>query len=404
MGVNQFGLGPYDSDAEGEHGHGEDANEKVTKKSLPDGGGSDVQCPDRLMSYPDEHPVLSFNVRTRDGRVVDHEQLAKELADMIRSAAGMLPGDPDSDLGRGHGHGETVEDPVATAASGLPDEEPAARSDYFDDTVVGQNQELWPDEDSGAFAGEHQAESALPGVSKNEVTMDDFLGALGNAWSGYEVEDVSGPQGFPTTDRVENVDFPKSNDGTSGGRLVASKDENMSTPKSLDSILAAFGRGEITIGGLFDAVRGTNTPVLAGTGHTAGSLIDRVLRTSSDTGETSRKATDLAKVGALAEEFLKEFGKKDLTKRHVLAFLQKKGEPQFLSSDVIRCLKHRHEVYVKDVLDEFPVAKQASAGLSSVRDRVISLEIENVRNPEVAKELRRVAAALTMVIVMTEKA
>lgn len=377
--VQEFGLGTYDSEGEGEHSHGEDSNEKVVGRSLPDGGGSEVPSTETFTSYPNESAIIAGLI--------------------TKFAEALLPGDVGRPDGRGHGHGETVEDPVLTTSnSELPEDEnnPAARSDYFDKTVVGQRAELWPDEDSGAYAGENVAESELPGVTKNETTMDDFLGALGNAWSGFEIEDVSGPQGFPAQDFSENADYPKSNDGTSGGRLVAlTKVETMNSSEKFQHVLASYARGETTLGRLFDVLRGTDTAVFAATGRTAGEFIDRA--------GTIRKATDFAKVGSLAEGVLKEYGKKGLTKRHVLAFLQKAGEAQYLSSDVIRCLKHRHEVYVKDVLDEFPVAKLASSGISGVRDRVIALETENVLRPEVSSVLRRTAAALTTAIAAMER-
>ncbi len=419
--VNTFGLGTYDSEGDEESSHGEDANEKSTRKTLPDGGGPDVQNPDRLMSYPDEHPVLggiltgdqdflSKEIVTNDGRILSVGDYVIEISNMIRGASGMLPGDVDSDDGRGHNHGETIEDPVLTTSqSELPNdaENPVARSDYFDKTVVGQSSDLWADDDSGVYADDHTSESELPGVLKNETTMDDFLGALGNAWSGYTTEDVSGPNGFPSTDHSENSDYPRSDD-ESGGRLVAfTKVETMNEFKTANDVLIAFDRGDISIGKVFDILRGINTHTRTSTGSTVGELIDKAMAPSESAvlnkTATSRQATDFVKVGGLTEEVLKEYGKKNLTKRQILAFLQKHGEPQFLSSDIIRCLKHRHEVYVKDVLDEFPVAKLASTNFASVRDRVIALEVSHIREPDVSSILRRSAAALTNAITVIER-
>lgn len=369
--VQDFGIGTYDAQGEGEHTHGEGANEQFTRYSLPDGGGNDVQCPDRLLSYPDENPSI-----------------ASEIS---------LPGDVDSPTPHQHPNMSTIDNRTTTVAeSELPDDHdnPAARSDYYDDTIIGQSVDnIWADEDSGAYASDSDP-SSLPGVNKNEVSMDDFLGALGNYWSGYEVEDISGIQGFPATDMLENVDYSKSNDDSIGGRILASK--NKSTVMKA-KILKDFEIGKITLGELFDIFEGTNTETRLATGRTTGEMIDFLTA-------RSRVATNITLIDELSSEFLREFGRKDLTKRHVLSFLQSKKQPQYLSSDVIRCLKHRHDIHVKDVLDEFPVAKQASTSvLASVRDRIINLEIENIRVPEVSSVLRRAAAALSVAIVRSEK-
>jgi hypothetical protein len=64
----------------------------------------------------------------------------------------------------------------------------------------------------------------------------------------------------------------------------------------------------------------------------------------------------------LAGDFIKKYGKKNVTRRHVLAFLQEEGQAfrQYLASEIIRCLKLNHKVYIEDVMDKFPVAKTAS--------------------------------------------
>jgi hypothetical protein len=117
----------------------------------------------------------------------------------------------------------------------------------------------------------------------------------------------------------------------------------------------------------------------------------------------SRQATNINQVVALTKDFLKEAGKKGLTKRHVLAFLQSRGLPQYLSSDIIRCLKLSHNVFVKDVLDEFPVARAASTAgnttVARVRNKLIDLECRYVLQPEVAGVLRRLAANLTRALI-----
>jgi hypothetical protein len=190
----------------------------------------------------------------------------------------------------------------------------------------------------------------------NDASMEDFLGALGNWWSGFIVEDQNVPQGFPSEDLLENSAYPKSNDETSGGRILAHVDTS-------------------------------NTP----------------LNTGKD---MNRTATNLELVGDLAKEFLKEFGKKDLVRRHVLSFLTGKGLPQYLASDIIRCLKHRHKVTFPDVMDTFPV-KTASdskvAGLVGSWEKFIQLEHKHILEPEVASKFRRCAANLAHVIAGLER-
>lgn len=117
-------------------------------------------------------------------------------------------------------------------------------------------------------------------------------------------------------------------------------------------------------------------------------------------------ATNIELVRSLTSNFLKTFGKKNLTKRHVLSFLQSDGNPQYLSSDIIRCLNEDHGLYVKDVLDEFPVKKSASTkvnSLSSIRNKLIELEINNIRDPSSSNSLRRAAADLSRTIVLLNK-
>lgn len=289
--VDVFGLGTYDH-PQTEFDHGED-DEDVPKKALPqDGGPEDPFGPDRLLSYPQ---TFSTEICYGCGSPVAS---GKCSCDCPKVGESELPSDANN---------------------------PSARSDYYDRMSIGND--LWPDEDSGAYA-----HSQLPGVVKNEVSMDDFLGALGNAWSGSVLEDVSGPSGFPT---------PSNDQG-------------------------------------------------------------RTSRTVSGTQmRLERTATDLKLVGDIASDFIKEYGRKDLTRRHVMAFLQDSGHHQYLASDVIRCLKHRHDVHISDVLDEFPIKKAASegfSGLASAHRALIELEIQNVRSPDVSRVLRRCAADLAGII------
>lgn len=337
--MDNYGIGTYDSLSDSSNPSGEDSECREPRgKSLPDAGPPDVFGPDRLLSYPSDP----------DAR----------LGSWCRNvfAAAELPGDADRPVTHTHPNMSFFDSRVMSVAqepdadcacAELPSDagNPSPRSDYYDRTVTGGTGDIWPKEDSGAYVSQDkEAASALPGVMKNEEIMDNGLQSLGNWQSGYEIEDVSGPYGFPATDFSENVDFGRS-DLQSGGRVLASRSYDM-----------------------------------------------------------KRTATNIQLVSDLTLEFLREFGKEGLTKRHVLAFLQSRGEPQFLSSDIIRCLKLNHDVHVKDVLDEFPIAKKASYGqLASVRDRLIQLEIDNITVPEVSSVYRRCAADLSRVIADLER-
>jgi len=113
-----------------------------------------------------------------------------------------------------------------------------------------------------------------------------------------------------------------------------------------------------------------------------------------------RRATNILLVSDLTQDFMKKFGKKELTRRHVMAFLSNLNQPQFLASDIIRCLKLRHSVFVKDVLDEFPIAKTASDGMvsiSSILGELIKLET-SATIPETSSKLKHCVASLSSVI------
>lgn len=143
-------------------------------------------------------------------------------------------------------------------------------------------------------------------------------------------------------------------------------------------------------------------------GHLIGKKDETMLR--NKTSSRSHSATNIALVGELTEKLLKEHGKKDLTRRHVMSFLQATGSPQFLASDLIRCLKYRHSIHVKDVLDEFPVSKQAAKvvvsedqGLEVVRERLINLEIASGRDVKTAHSFRVLAARVTDTLALLER-
>lgn len=278
MAVDDFGLGPWDSDPTSSKGEDkEDLRSELLPRgnSLPDAGGSyDPNGPERLTSY----------------------------ASSGSEAFAELPSDANN---------------------------PSARSDYYDRMTTGIVEYLWPDGDTGAFAQQEDEEqsASLPGAPKNDHVTDSALQGLGNDWSGYTIQDQTNPIGHPYTDYVTSSDLK-------GNKM-------------------------------------------------------------------HRQATNHALVNDLTAAFLKEFGKKDLTRRHVMAFLQKQNQPQYLASDVIRCLKLSHSIFVKDVLDEFPIAKMATHGgvsLAALRDKLIQLEIDNVTRPELAHQFRRCAARISLVI------
>lgn len=137
--------------------------------------------------------------------------------------------------------------------------------------------------------------SMLPGHKNNDQSMDMFLKSLGNWWSGWSDTDVSQPMSFPVSDM---------------------------TPEESDKY--------------------TSVPIGAST--------------KTRNRAMNRQATNIDLVGTLTSDFMKKYGKKNLTRRHVMSFLRIGGYHQYLASDVIRCLQHRHGVHVADVLDQFPVS------------------------------------------------
>jgi len=393
--VDQFGLGTYDSSDPDE-----EPDYKSHNRALPDDGGP-------------IDPGLEGGPN--------------------RLAVGLLPGDSSAPTSHKHDNTDTLNSPLTTVS-----------------------------------------ESKLPGVSRNDVSMHEFWSAFG-----YTDDDISDSGGFPTYK-------DHSMDDKSSGGVVFSFD-NRSHERFFERILLDYERGKISIGGLFDCLSALNNKVFNMTGKSVGYFVDtlasedsssleerekkakknleevkrdkeehrkfmdrqkREERQEAELKSRARKATNLSLVSELTDGFLKEYGKKDLTKRHVLSYLQSKGHPQFISSDIVRCLKHKHKLYVADVLDKFPVSKKASdesknSGLlkkivgwidefleddmteaefarylieeleerkrydsgriSTIRDAIIALEIRNMTNIEVSSILRRTAATLAIVEVDLEK-
>ena len=347
--VNEFGIGTYDSD-NGTSSRGEDDEDQNSENSLPGTQGTDPFGPDRLLSYPGTFSSSS-EILVDGYRVIAAEEYVKELVGRLKDSS-ILPGDQHSETTHRHPRTDNVDSVVPSVSNTkLPvGHEPSQRADYYDNMKIGWTGDEWPDEDSGTYSSDEQ--DSLPGVVKNEVTLDNFLNSLGNYWSGTVTEDVSGPNGFPSEDFSENTDFTRND-------------------------LTRVSRTERTIPNNF------------------------MMETNN---MSKHQATDIALISDLSNDFLKKFGKKDLTRRHVMTFLSGLNRPQYMASDVIRCLKLRHSVFIKDVLDEFPIAKTASSGsLASVRDKMIELEINSILYPEVSYVFRRCAARISDVIADLER-
>lgn len=247
------------------------------------------------------------------------------------------------------------------ASSRVPSDDgnPSARSDYYDKMVM--------------------AESELPGVGKAEQTVPNDLSALGNSSSGYVVDDTSGPSGHPISD-VYEVPPRSASEGASM--------ERRSWEKKMDEAMKITDEDsrKEAVASLYASMPG----------H-------------------PRSATDTSRVGDLAKAVVKAHGRKGLTRRHVTAVLDAEGAPQFLASDVVRCLKLRHSVYMADSPTDFPVAdppakprKAAApddlrASIASLREKIIGMEVTHLHRPEAASVLRRCAAAMSHVLVDLEK-
>ena len=349
--VKDFGIGTYDALSDSDlHGEDDESSEP-SGTSLPEGGGYEGPFLEFWLSYPQEEALQG------------------------KHASGMLPGDSDRPPRGPRPEDDTFDDVLPTSGPSLTSGEeedpdgaselpsghwPSARSDYYDTTTRGSTlspvEDMWAPGANGAYVSNEEEGSKLPGSMNNDMSMDDLLGSLGNWWSGFVVEDQNNPEGFPSEDFQENSAYPKSNDGTSGGTIVAHGDTSYA-PSNMGK-------------------------------------------------DMNRTATNLELVGDLTKEFLKEFGKKDLVRRHVLAFLTGKFLPQYLASDIVRCLKHRHKITIPDVMDRFPVAKTASdpqRTLSAMWERFIKLEHDNILEPEVASKFRRCAANLAHIMAGLER-
>jgi hypothetical protein len=300
--VLDFGIGPYDRSLDGVS----EEEMEAGGESLPGGGGSSP-VPPNIIGYPTTPAAVDV---------------------------ASLPGDVDRPYRGHHPEEDVVTHRVPSVAeSRVPYDRgnPPARSDYYDRTTVGESQ--------------------LPSVSKNDVSMDDFLGALGNMWSGFVEEDLSNPAGFPTRNFRED-------------------------PESLDGGVVPEG-----------FIASSNRRPTMGVRH----------------------ATNINLVTTITDDFLKKYGKKGLTRRHVMAFLNDSGYHQYLASDVVRCLAEKHEIYIADVLDEFPLkeldkseSKAASLvnDVKSIRDRIVRAR---PINRDASAKIGRIASDLTTIIADLER-
>jgi hypothetical protein len=331
--VETFGLGAYDLPQSGFE-HGEDSNKKHKKKSLPDAGGpQDPFGPDRLLSYPTTPTTASDEGGFNYDLTVSQEEKSSS-GDVAES---ILPGDSGRPApGRKDTYIKGTQ-PMSVAQTKLPDGGEVPRTSYYDKMYQYgfSDDRLWAVEDAGVYAGE--GSDSLPGSAEDNVLLDNTLGALGNYWSGYTIQDQNVPTGFPTEHFLENTDYQKTN------------------------------ASEIYM---------------------------------------KKTATDVKLVPELSSEFLKKFGRKDLVRRHVMAFLTEKGCPQYLASDIIRHVALHQNIFIKDVLDVFPVRSASNVNvdhLASVRAKLIDLEIQNIQDPIVSYEYRHAAAEISLAIAAIQK-
>lgn len=346
--LDTYGLGAYDGMRDEDAG-GED-DETGVGPALP--GIPDLPIFEPYIGYPQSE--------TPQGKHAFSDILSSSPA--LRKhicridATSILPNDanitpripsPESDIKGGVLAPTDVTNVVSHTELPVDGNNPAARADYYDDMQTGGAEitlnsigDIWPDEDTGSYAGV----DSLPTPTPNNSITENYTNPLGNSDSGFVVEDQNVPRGFPSTEFKENVDFPHSNDGsTPGGRLLATGRDHM-----------------------------------------------------------NRVATDIPFVEELTSKFLKEHGKKNITRRAVTSFLQTEGhgDKQYIASDIVRCLKHSHNIIVPDALDIFPVktASTSSNGLIGVYRTLLSMEIEYLDSPEVSRELGTCASTIARTI------
>lgn len=419
--VDTFGYGPYDGQRDDEaHGEDDEAREPAGS-SLPSEPteGFDFEF---WLSYPQETALGPKHAS------IDWFFSSLLPGDGDRPSPGPRPADSTIDSLAGPPSDVRLSDPpgARVSESALPSDSdnPAARSDYYDRMTMGSRQarlltrsdvgsditedeavaelvrgmreaerifamdegRYWPSEDSGSYVTSEKKDAggdleevdesgvaykdedghyvdqegnieSYPQPEFNDVLFDDTLGALGNSDSGYVVEDMSNPRGFPSEEFLEEADFV---------------DENPGLPEVWH--LQPFGYASS-------------------------------LTAAGKTAMTTRTATDVEKVRSLTSAFLKEHGKKNIVRRSVLAFLQDQGLPQYLASDIIRCMKHDHDILIPDVMDTFPVAKEAPEDLrriAALHGRLVEASM-SARSPRAASELCRAAARVASTAALLER-
>jgi hypothetical protein len=125
-----------------------------------------------------------------------------------------------------------------------------------------------------------------------------------------------------------------------------------------------------------------------------------------------RVATNHELVRDLVKDFIKDHGKKDITKRHIVAFLKAKGSYAFLSSDMIRCLNLEHNAKVMDVLDVFPVKvasvkpgdlDSSAVRVASIREALVASLQDSSTPTSTVNEYHRIAADLALALAAYER-
>jgi hypothetical protein len=442
--VDTFGNGPYDGQRD-EDLHGEDdESREPAGSSLPSepSEGFDIEF---MLSYPQEQALGPKHASSRT-HSIDWFFSSLLPGDGDRPPPGPRPADatiddlaaPPSDVrisdsfkSGPYGRPERT---TNTADSELPSDadNPAARSDYYDKMTMGGITgrpmthdvlreeildavdrimaaglgDIWPSEDSGSYVTQETKEvspeldesdepfvmyqdgdghyvdqdgdiETYPEPEDNDESMEDGLGALENGWSGYVVEDLSNPSGFPTDNFTEEADY---------------MDEAPNQPEIWH--LQPFGFASTASFAKADDIRAIGRTVT-----------DEELAEARKFRMITKTATDVEKVRELTAAFLKAHGRKSIVRRSVLSFLQGEGLPQYLASDVIRCMKHDHGILVPDVMDTFPLAKEAPEDLrrlASLHGQLLELSM-TTEDPRVSSRLSRCAASVARALAKLER-
>ncbi len=133
-------------------------------------------------------------------------------------------------------------------------------------------------------------------------------------------------------------------------------------------------------------------------------------KTNASERRMNKVAVNVPQVRDFVKGLLSQYGKKDLTRRHIMAFLAKHNAPQYLASDVVRCLDIDHGIVVRDVLDEFPAKvktasnpRLSSTSLNQVRNTLIDLECRYLTDVEASDQYRFAAAELAHVLAVLDR-